>query len=140
VILQTALDHDVSAFGIFGMPDFSVRYIKICGLELSWLTISQQAKTLFPFVDRLNGGYTAMTYSASILMSNNLVAIFGASLYGLAITPATFDPPCDAYAYVDNAPAAGSVYFKAFANDNPSTPSIEWTMTPVQDSPYSTDL
>ena len=106
-VLQTGLDHDLSS-PMVSVADFS------------------RAGISFPFVDRLSDGcvpnssnrnnisllilhpprasadishsYTAMTYADTMLISAaNALALAGSAAYGYLVTPALFDPPCDAY-------------------------------------------
>ena len=60
--------------------------------------MAQRIALRFPFVDRLNDGYTCFRYTAPQLVSaSNPIALAGATNYGTTI-PGNFDPPCDAYA------------------------------------------
>lgn len=77
-MLQIELDHDVQAAGNT-IPDF------------------QRAAMYYPFVDRLNDGYTAMAYSTYILLSNNTLAISGTQVYGYTVDVSDFVPECEAY-------------------------------------------
>jgi len=85
-----------------------------------------------------------MSYNGEILITAKATDVAAAfENYGYKVTPANFDPPCDAYAYVEDGysrhSAGSQVYFRAFGSD-PSIPGIAWNMTPVTHSPYTTDL
>ncbi|KAM3424747.1 hypothetical protein BST61_g6731 [Cercospora zeina] len=98
------LDHDVQGSGI-KIPDF------------------QRMALRFPFVDRLNDGYSCFRYMAPQLISaSNPVAIAGSSAYGKTV-PAIFDPPCDGYADDGN----GSTYLSSYAVPDSSLLSTEPT-------------
>jgi hypothetical protein len=77
-MLQIELDHDVQSAGNT-IPDF------------------QRAALYYPFVDRLNDGYTSMAYSTYILLSNNTLAIAGTQVYGYTVDVSKFVPTCEAY-------------------------------------------
>lgn len=84
-----------------------------------------------------------MTYEQNILLSaTNPLAIAGTMAYGISVTPATFDPPCDAYAA---APSA-ETYFNAYTLINGTmgaSPAIGTTFSALKkgdSSPYSIDL
>lgn len=64
----------------------------------------------YPFVDRLNDGYTSMAYSTYIMLSNNTLAIAGTQVYGYTIDVSTFVPDCEAY---KAAGSSGSIVQKA---------------------------
>lgn len=54
----------------------------------------QRIALRFPFVDRLNDGYSCFRYTAPQIISLNPVALLGSTFYGKTF-PGTFDPPCD---------------------------------------------
>lgn len=83
-LLQIQFDHDVGVDGVPLLADF------------------QRTSISFPFIDRLLDNYTNMMYNLNIAVtSTNTLAISGIQAYGETAIPAVFDPPCDAYAYVD---------------------------------------
>ena len=107
---------------------------------------SKRAGISFPFVDRLSDNSTPFAYGNYILISgSNVLAVEGTELYGNTVVNGTFDPPCDAYAYVPGC-NDGSVYFKAYGNLDQvegKPPSISVDFTPLshgETSPYSLDL
>lgn len=59
-----------------------------------------------------------MTYGTQILISaTNPIAVAGAGTYGNIVTPASFEPSCDAYEYntaAKDAVANKETYFAAF--------------------------
>lgn len=86
-----------------------------------------------------------MTYQPSILVSDtNVIPAVGSSLYGIAVAPATFDPPCDGYDFVPGT-KTGEIFFNAFSvlDLKGGRPSIGTRFTPLggrEESPYSLDL
>ncbi|KAI0471549.1 hypothetical protein GGR56DRAFT_667513 [Xylariaceae sp. FL0804] len=102
LLAQVVHDHDVRPPAAWGwgdddgsvrMPDFS------------------RAAFEFPFVDPFfssgsstdggdGGGLSGSSFrwaGASLMSAGNPAAIAGAEAYGMAVYPASFDPPCDAY-------------------------------------------
>lgn len=87
-----------------------------------------------------------MVYQDNILLtSTNAVAIAGTMVYGISVTPASFDPPCDAYAPVAGQSSA-ETYLNAYAVTNGSVggdPAISTAFSALSNgrsSPYSVDL
>ncbi|KAL9056146.1 MAG: hypothetical protein Q9162_003107 [Coniocarpon cinnabarinum] len=120
-MLQYELDHDVQSSGI-GIPDFL------------------RASISFPFVDRLNDGYTSMAYGDNILISaTNALAIAGTAAYGYTVTPGSFEPPCDAYAYSD-AECASTYSHATSALSRSAGISLEFTPAKKGFMPYSLDF
>jgi hypothetical protein len=77
--LEALLDHEVQSLGI-SIGDF------------------QRMALRFPFVDRINDGYSSFRYTAPQLLSaSNPVALLGSIAYGKSIG-GTFEPSCDGYA------------------------------------------
>lgn len=90
------LDHDVQmgSGGLFKIDDF------------------QRMVLRFPFVDRLNDGYSSFRYSAPLVItSTNPIALVGSEMYGETY-PGTFEPDCEAYAAVKGG-RKGETYLKA---------------------------
>ncbi|GIZ41887.1 hypothetical protein CKM354_000517500 [Cercospora kikuchii] len=115
------LDHDVQSFGI-KIPDF------------------QRMALRFPFVDRLNDGYSCFRYTAPQLVSvSNPVAIAGSTAYGKTI-PATFDPPCDGYANDKTASTYLSGYAVPESKLLGSEPTFDSHFRSVASIPYSQKL
>ncbi|KAF7195211.1 hypothetical protein HII31_03417 [Pseudocercospora fuligena] len=80
-VFQGLLDHDVGLGPLIRIPDF------------------QRAALKYPFVDRINDGYSSFMYSAPQLISaTNAIALAGGAMYG-ETHPGNFDPNCNAYAY-----------------------------------------
>ncbi|QIW97038.1 hypothetical protein AMS68_002556 [Peltaster fructicola] len=121
-LLQIELDHDVGQGTVIKIPDF------------------QRASISYPFVDRLGDGYTAMLYTPYVLLSDSIIAIAGSDGYGEIAVPATFDPPCNAYAA---AGTSGTTYLNAYAVANPSQGvaiGTRFAAVSSDSSPYSLDL
>lgn len=123
-MLQTELDHDVKGSSI-----------PVGGFT--------RASISFPFVDRLNDNYTSMTYGNHILLSANIVAVVGTAAYGYTVTPASFEPACNAYACLSSSDCSKKT-FKAFSVSvvGPVGPKIDQTFAAAdwESSPYSLDL
>lgn len=83
-LLQAVLDHDVQAAGI-GIPDFTRISIE------------------YPFLSMPGANSTSLFRLANtqLMTATNAVALTGSASYGTRVIPASFDPPCDAYAYTD---------------------------------------
>ncbi|OJD29550.1 isoflavone reductase family protein [Diplodia corticola] len=80
-IIQAVLDHDIQASGI-RIPDFTR-----ISIEYPFISI--------PGTNRSTSFRLAPIQAIS---ATNPIAIAGSAAYGTHVFPATFDPPCDAYA------------------------------------------
>ncbi|KAI5859435.1 hypothetical protein GGS23DRAFT_317443 [Durotheca rogersii] len=108
MLAQIAHDHDVGVYAHgASIPDFS------------------RASLEFPFVDPFGGHASFRWTPASLISANNPLAIWGARGYGIEVDGATFDPPCDAYAFAPARgppPASGhggaATYARARGSDN----------------------
>lgn len=79
-IFEFEFDHGIRA-GNFSIPDFS------------------HTSIYYPFIDFLGDHSTSFTWKPdTFLTADAEIAIAGTELYGEAVYPAVFDPPCDAYA------------------------------------------
>ncbi|KAH7632736.1 hypothetical protein B0T09DRAFT_229994, partial [Sordaria sp. MPI-SDFR-AT-0083] len=95
VLLQAAHDHDIQlkAYGIV-LDDFSR-----VGFE-------------FPFLDLSGDGYSSYRWApAQLISAGNDIAIDGSRAYGTRVSPARFEPECEAYQTLAN----GNTYFKGTA-------------------------
>lgn len=121
VMLQAAHDHDVQfqAYGIT-IDDFSR-----IGFE-------------FPFLDLLGDGYSSFRWAPSQLITGgHEIALQGSRDYGTIVTPAEWDPPCDAY----RALPGGKSFFKGKSLS--SSEFIEVEMSRLKDlslNPYPLEL
>lgn len=104
-----------------------------------------QAQVLFPFVDRLGDGYTAMAYSSQVIVSSAAgAAINSLSALGYNASHGYF-ASCNAYEYENFTsnlhlpPAKRSIDQAAWinANTNLGNPNIAYRFTPVSSEPYS---
>ena len=123
-LLQSEFDHDIRDGTLLKIPDFT------------------RSSISFPFVDRLGDGYTSMTYGNQILISStNVVAILGVVAYGYTVTPATFQPPCDAYQCAGDAGCA-TKSFSGYNATQLSTPLIshDFAAACADESPFSLAL
>lgn len=131
MILQIDLFHDISQFGVkFGANGDFLR-----------------AALTFPFVDRLNDGYSAFAYQHdAIISTSNPEAQNNYGLNGINVEPGFFSA-CNGYEF-DNGteslpPAQRRIDQAAWTNENPdfSNPDLAYRMTPTGgDSPYSNNL
>jgi hypothetical protein len=107
-----------------------------------------RAAVSFPFVDRLNDGYTAFMYNNKIIISNtNTAAQAQYKKYGSQVFSGYF-ANCNAYEYENNTanlalpPAQRGIDQAAWqdTNTNLGNPDIAYRFVPATDSPYSFDL
>ncbi|KAH8890051.1 hypothetical protein GQ53DRAFT_782574 [Thozetella sp. PMI_491] len=121
VMLQAAHDHDVQfrAYGIT-LDDFSR-----VGFE-------------FPFLDFFGDGHSSFRWAPSQLISStNVIALEGSRAYGTVVSPATYDPVCDAYRTLSN----GAQYFRGSSLDSPDFIEYEmWRVRPAGFNPYPLEL
>ncbi|KAK0754438.1 hypothetical protein B0T18DRAFT_312519 [Schizothecium vesticola] len=100
VLMQAAHDHDVQfkAYGIT-IDDFSR-----VGFE-------------FPFLDLLNDGHSSFRWAPSqLITATHDIALQGSRDYGTVVSPATWDPPCDAYRALPN----GNTFFRGQSTTSPT--------------------
>ncbi|KAK3996600.1 hypothetical protein QBC44DRAFT_135669 [Cladorrhinum sp. PSN332] len=122
VLIQAAHDHDVQfrAYGIT-IDDFSR-----VGFE-------------FPFLDLLGDGYSSFRWApAQLISASNDIAVDGSRAYGTIVTPAEYEPLCNAYSALSN----GATYFKGSSLSSPPE-FVEVEMKQLERptlSPYSIDL
>lgn len=120
MMMQTELDHDVGGSGI-KIPDFT------------------RGGFSFPFVDRLNDGYTSMTYGHKELITALSLAVLGTAAYGYSVISSVYDPPCDAYECADAQCEFRS--FKAYDVLRPlAGPILSTNFTDSTHSPYPISL
>ncbi|KAL2269697.1 hypothetical protein VTJ83DRAFT_1881 [Remersonia thermophila] len=103
VMLQAAHDHDVQlrAYGIT-LDDFSR-----VGFE-------------FPFIDLTGDGYSSFRWApAQLITAGHDIALEGSRAYGTIVSPASYDPPCDAYRRLPS----GATYFRGTTQGLASPPS-----------------
>ncbi|KAK3374201.1 hypothetical protein B0T24DRAFT_679566 [Lasiosphaeria ovina] len=121
VLVQAAHDHDVQfrAYGIT-IDDFSR-----VGFE-------------FPFLDLLGDGYSSFRWApAQLISATNSIALEGSRAYGTVVSPAEYEPLCDAYQVL----ASGATYFKGSSLE--SSEFFEVEMAPVHHpvfNPYPLEL
>lgn len=92
----------------------------------------------FPFLDLLGDGYSSFRWAPEqLITSDHLIALAGSRDYGTVVSPAAWDPPCDAY----RAQPDGSTYFKGQSID--SSEFVEVEMSRLKDmklNPYPLEL
>jgi len=121
VMVQAAHDHDVQfrAYGIT-IDDFSR-----VGFE-------------FPFLDLLGDGYSSFRWAPSqLITASHSIAVQGSREYGTVVSPAEWDPPCDAYRALPN----GNNFFRGKSID--SSEFVEVEMARLKDlslNPYPLEL
>ncbi|KAK3951727.1 hypothetical protein QBC32DRAFT_362374 [Pseudoneurospora amorphoporcata] len=124
VLLQAAHDHDIQlrAYGIV-LEDFSR-----VGFE-------------FPFLGLSGDGYSSYRWApAQLISAGNAIAIDGSRAYGTRVSPARFEPECEAYQMLSN----GNTYFKGLSVEyhnaslqSKGETSIELEMTRLISSSFS---
>ncbi|KAI5367092.1 hypothetical protein Slin15195_G022250 [Septoria linicola] len=115
------LDHDVQSNGI-KIPDF------------------QRIALRFPFIDRLNDGYSCFRYTApQLVTASNLVALGGSAFYGETI-PGNFEPPCDGYASNGKGSTFLSAYKAPESKALGSQPVFDSSFKTVASIPFSQKL
>ncbi|KAL2132840.1 hypothetical protein VTI74DRAFT_3239 [Chaetomium olivicolor] len=121
VMLQAAHDHDVQfrAYGIT-IDDFSR-----VGFE-------------FPFLDLTGDGYSSFRWAPAQLISGiNDIALEGSRAYGTMVSPAEYEPVCDAYRRLPN----GATYFKGSSLSSSEFVELEMARLPQPTlSPYPLEL
>jgi hypothetical protein len=84
----------------------------------------------FPFIDLLGDGQSAFRWApAQMITSSNFMAIGGSRIYGTTVTPATFEPECNAYAH---GPDGSSTYFRAQSKNGARFVEISVSPQPQQ--------
>jgi len=94
LVVEVTVDHDVKLLGVSN-PDYSA------------------ARLSFPYIDMLENGYSTFRYIPDILISDSLVSVAAAALYGQKTTVITATPPNDPYEYVSPATIPGEIYWEA---------------------------
>ncbi|KAK0629558.1 hypothetical protein B0T17DRAFT_491440 [Bombardia bombarda] len=105
VMLHAAHDHDIQfrAYGIT-LDDFSR-----VGFE-------------FPFLDLLGDGHSSFRWApVQLISATSSVALEGSRAYGTIVSPAEYEPVCDAYRALPN----GATYFKATSLSSPEFIELE---------------
>ena len=104
-----------------------------------------RAAITFPFVDRLNDGYSAFAYeSVAIISTSNTAAQTSYGKNGITIAPGYFSA-CNGYEYDNNTlskpPAKRGIDQAAWTNVNTdfSNPDLAYRLSPAT-SPYSNNL
>jgi hypothetical protein len=94
----------------------------------------------FPFLDLMGDGYSSFRWApAQLISATNDVALEGSRSYGTIVTPAAYDPLCDAYRRLAN----GATYFKGTSLASPDD-FVELEMRrlphPTLDNPYPLEV
>ncbi|KAH6850694.1 hypothetical protein B0I37DRAFT_353148 [Chaetomium sp. MPI-CAGE-AT-0009] len=121
VMVQAAHDHDVQfrAYGIT-LDDFSR-----VGFE-------------FPFLDLAGDGYSSFRWApAQLISAANDIAVEGSRAYDTIVSPAEYEPVCDAYRRLPN----GNTYFKGTSLTSPDFIELEMARVLHQTlNPYPLEL
>ena len=81
----------------------------------------------FPFLDLLGDGYSSFRWApAQLISGSHSIAVEGSRAYGTIVSPADYDPACNAYRTLPN----GANYFRA--NALSSSEFVELEMTQLQ--------
>jgi hypothetical protein len=97
----------------------------------------QRASLVFPFIDRLNNGYSTFRWGGPILITPNPIVQAGSSNRTFL---GTFDPPCDAYSFVPGEERLGKTYMNAWVGNDEALgrrPSFEASFRRSIVSPYA---
>ncbi|KAL2176388.1 uncharacterized protein P884DRAFT_245532 [Thermothelomyces heterothallicus CBS 202.75] len=121
LMVQAAHDHDVQlrAYGIT-IDDFSR-----VGFE-------------FPFLDLAGDGYSSFRWApAQLISATNPIALEGSRAYGTLVTPAKYEPLCDAYHRLAN----GHTYFRGVGVDSSDLFELEMArLSHAALNPYPLEL
>ena len=80
----------------------------------------------FPFLDLAGDGYSSFRWApAQLISATNDIALEGSRAYGTLVSPAAYDPPCDAYRRLPS----GASYFKAASLDSGDFVELEMSRT-----------
>ena len=92
----------------------------------------------FPFLDLIGDGYSSFRWApAQLISSTNDIALDGSREYGTIVSPAKYDPPCDAYRRLPN----GATYFKGTSLTSPEFVELEMArLSTLHHNPYPLDL
>ena len=92
----------------------------------------------FPFLDLAGDGYSSFRWApAQLISATNDIAVEGSRAYGTIVSPAEYEPLCDAYRRLAN----GNTYFKATSLTSPDFVELEMTRLPHPTlNPYPLEL
>jgi hypothetical protein len=91
----------------------------------------------FPFLDLIGDGYSSFRWApAQLISATNDIALGGSRAYGTLVSPAEYDPMCDAYRRLPN----GATYFKGSSLSSADFVELEMTRLTTLDTPYPLDL
>jgi hypothetical protein len=92
----------------------------------------------FPFLDLLGDGYSSFRWApAQLISATNDIALEGSRAYGTIVSPAEYEPLCDAYRSLAN----GATYFKGSSLASSEFIEVEMARLPNPTlSPYPLEL
>lgn len=93
----------------------------------------------FPFLDLAGDGYSSFRWApAQLISATNDIALEGSRAYGTLVSPAAYDPPCDAYRRLPS----GASYFRAASLTSRDFVELEMTPTSLTNpiNPYPLDF
>jgi hypothetical protein len=139
VLVQAAHDHDVQfrAYGIT-IDDFSVSVTLEPDGPAKYADQEQRVGFEFPFLDLVGDGYSSFRWApAQLISAQNDIALEGSRAYGTLVSPAEYEPLCDAYRHSPD----GTTYFKGSSLTSPDFFELEMTRLPHDlSSPYHLEL
>lgn len=99
---------------------------------------SQRVGLEFPFLDLLGDGYSSFRWApAQLISAVNEIAVDGSRAYGTIVSPAEYEPACNAYSALSN----GATYFKGSSVSSGEFVEVEMEQLPAPTlSPYSVEL
>lgn len=92
----------------------------------------------FPFLDLVGDGCSSFRWTpAQLISATNDIALEGSRAYGTIVSPAEYDPPCDAYQSLAN----GATYFRGSSLTSSEFVEVEVARLPQPNlSPYPLEL
>jgi len=102
------------------------------------LTQHQRVGFEFPFLDLTGDGYSSFRWApAQLISASNNIALEGSRAYGTIVSPAEYEPVCDAYQRLPN----GATYFKGYSLSSPEFVELEMARLATPSlTPYPLEL
>lgn len=139
VMVQAAHDHDIQlrTYDIT-LEDFSVSFLVLRAPLKLLLTSRQRVGFEFPFLDLTGDGYSSFRWApAQLITATNDIALEGSRAYGTIVSPAEYEPLCDAYRSLPN----GATFFKGSSLTSPEFIEVEMMRLPRSTlTPYPLEL
>lgn len=92
----------------------------------------------FPFLDLLGDGYSSFRWAPQqLITADHMIALQGSRDYGTVVSPAEWDPPCDAYRALPN----GNNFFRGKSRNSGEFVEVEMArLSDVALNPYPLDF